>query len=372
MAKATIIAAEHSVDADAPDTGKRTMFPKSDGWYERDAAGTVKQFATGSGAALPVVDSTAIVKGSLDDTKQVRIEADTNVPTATTVVLTAPAADITLGTDADAIHDNIAGEIAAITEKVTPVSGDFLVIEDSAAANAKKRVQIGNLPGGGAPTTSEYLTTASDGSLSAEVVIPGLAGSGDVLGTGGGGTVDREFDASGGTKFTWDIAPLTEDIDTTIKSHYYITFDNTGGSVKLGNLAWTPAGAFDARMKFCTTSDITNLANTAAGFLITDADDSDFVLVNMNNGNVSAFTFTASTLTQRGNSIPTDQTSWVYARIVRDGSNNVSFYHSANGVIWSLIATQAFTFTVAGIGVRAAGADTPDSYMAIDWLRTDV
>lgn len=51
--------------------------------------------------------------------------------------------------DADAIHDNVASEISVVTEKVTPVSGDFLLIEDSAAANVKKRVQVGNLPSGG-------------------------------------------------------------------------------------------------------------------------------------------------------------------------------------------------------------------------------
>lgn len=50
-------------------------------------------------------------------------------------------------TDADAVHDNVAAEISVLTEKVTPVSGDHLLIEDSAAANVKKRVQIGNLPG---------------------------------------------------------------------------------------------------------------------------------------------------------------------------------------------------------------------------------
>lgn len=55
-------------------------------------------------------------------------------------------------TDGAAIHDNEAGEIALITEKITPVSTDLLLIEDSAAANAKKKVQIGNLPGGGGAT----------------------------------------------------------------------------------------------------------------------------------------------------------------------------------------------------------------------------
>jgi len=52
-------------------------------------------------------------------------------------------------TDADAIHDNVAAEISVITEKVTPVNADLVIIEDSAASNAKKRVQVGNLPGGG-------------------------------------------------------------------------------------------------------------------------------------------------------------------------------------------------------------------------------
>lgn len=52
------------------------------------------------------------------------------------------------GTDSDAIHDNVSGEISAITEKVSPVSTDMIIIEDSEASNAKKMVQIGNLPGG--------------------------------------------------------------------------------------------------------------------------------------------------------------------------------------------------------------------------------
>lgn len=56
------------------------------------------------------------------------------------------------GADADAIHDNVAAEISVLTEKGTPVAGDHLLIEDSAAANVKKRVQVGNLPGGGGGT----------------------------------------------------------------------------------------------------------------------------------------------------------------------------------------------------------------------------
>jgi hypothetical protein len=49
------------------------------------------------------------------------------------------------GADSTAIHDDTGGEIAAVTEKPTPVAADIVLIEDSAAANAKKRAQIANL-----------------------------------------------------------------------------------------------------------------------------------------------------------------------------------------------------------------------------------
>lgn len=51
------------------------------------------------------------------------------------------------GADSTAIHDNVSAEISVVTEKTTPISADLVLIEDSAASNAKKRVQVGNLPG---------------------------------------------------------------------------------------------------------------------------------------------------------------------------------------------------------------------------------
>lgn len=64
-------------------------------------------------------------------------------------------------TDGSAIHDNVASEIHAITEKTTPVDADELVIEDSADSYAKKRVQIGNLPGGGGGNVTYRTALAS-------------------------------------------------------------------------------------------------------------------------------------------------------------------------------------------------------------------
>jgi hypothetical protein len=53
--------------------------------------------------ALPVVDTTAVVKGSVDATKLVRIEAD-GITTATTRVITMPDKDITLNEGVDHIQ----------------------------------------------------------------------------------------------------------------------------------------------------------------------------------------------------------------------------------------------------------------------------
>lgn len=57
--------------------------------------------------------------------------------------------------DDDAIHDNVANEISVITEKLNPVDNDVLLIEDSADSNNKKRISIGNLPGGGGGTGTD-------------------------------------------------------------------------------------------------------------------------------------------------------------------------------------------------------------------------
>ena len=64
--------------------------------------------------------------------------------------------------DPKAIHKDASAEISTITEKTTPVSADLLIIEDSAASNAKKRVQIGNLPsGGGSDPWTHYVLTST-------------------------------------------------------------------------------------------------------------------------------------------------------------------------------------------------------------------
>lgn len=73
-------------------------------------------------------------------------------------------ANVQDGADATAIHRNLASEISTIAEKTTPTGTDILLIEDAAASNAKKRVQLANLPtaGGGEANTGSNVGGAEE------------------------------------------------------------------------------------------------------------------------------------------------------------------------------------------------------------------
>ncbi len=76
------------------------------------------------------------------------------------------------GIDSTAIHDDVDAEISAIAEKTVPVAADLLVIEDSADTDAKKRLQIGNLPYQLVTRFSQSGITTYDGSLEYRAYFP--------------------------------------------------------------------------------------------------------------------------------------------------------------------------------------------------------
>jgi len=71
--------------------------------------------------------------------------------------------------DIAAIHVDTGAEIVGIAEKVTPASNDVLVIEDSEAANVKKHLKVGNLPGGAT------LSDTAPGDVTKEAAAAGVA-----------------------------------------------------------------------------------------------------------------------------------------------------------------------------------------------------
>ena len=122
-------------------TGNKALLLFWDGtkWVDLGAGG-------GGGAALTVKE--------IDGTPSVASVGEIRVTNGTLTDVGSGVVQLDFGsaaTDGAAIHDNEAGEIHAITSKATPISADELVIEDSAASWAKKRVAISTLPTGGVP-----------------------------------------------------------------------------------------------------------------------------------------------------------------------------------------------------------------------------
>ncbi len=179
-----------------------------------------------------------------------------NLGAGTLAELNAAITDATLDdssdprTDNNAVHDNVASEISAVTAKGTPVSGDFLLIEDSADSNNKKRITIGTLPaatpashasshqsGGGDAIKLDDLSAPDDNTdLNATTGLHGL------LPKLGGGTTN--FLRADGT---WSAPPggSSPDSDDTYdnfgSSPAIVTIDNAEGQ---GDLVFKPTGAF--------------------------------------------------------------------------------------------------------------------------------
>jgi hypothetical protein len=156
-AKATPTTSDYLVIEDAADSNNKKSITLGDlpaaAPAAHDLAGSLHNADTLANLNAKISDAT------LDDSSSTRDPnahtlGGTAHSTDTLANLNAKISDATLDdsssprTDSDAIHDNVTGEINAIAEKATPVGADLLIIEDSAAGNAKKKVQITNLPGG--------------------------------------------------------------------------------------------------------------------------------------------------------------------------------------------------------------------------------
>lgn len=126
--------------------------------------------------------------------------------------------------------------------------------------------------GGGAPTDAEYVASATNGTLSAEVVIPGLAGSPDKRAGGGD---DHEFDTSlsGWT----DVGTVTKDADSTRLSHLYL--ETPGNTGILGIRRTAPS--FPATLTASLDARVIETQNNVAGIFVSTSSPGVIVYVGL-------------------------------------------------------------------------------------------
>jgi hypothetical protein len=234
----------------------------------------------------------------------------------------------------------------------------------------------GAAPSGGAPTDAKYVTTAANSTLSAEVAIPGLAGSADISGSGGGGGISNEFD-SGASPFTWSTTLTAESVNT-IKSHWYGKLDTSGVRTK-GKIAWTPTGAFDLRAKLSIGSNAAAVSsgnyNSIIALTVFATNDEFAIGISTEYGNnrlsVYAYTIIGGSWVQRGPLMPVG-TNYIYLRITRDASNNWAWYWSSDGIVWVLVATLSQSATITHSGLTIETNANAKCECTCDWLRANV
>lgn len=109
-------------------------------------------------------------------------ETDTGTDDARAVTPLKLASTTVAGIDSDAIHDNVAGEIAALT-LVSAAAGDHILIEDADDSNNKKRVAASDFLGGGSGSNAIWdpvvVATTANITLSGEQTIDGVLTSAD-------------------------------------------------------------------------------------------------------------------------------------------------------------------------------------------------
>ena len=255
------------------------------------------------------------------------------------------------GTDATAVHDNVANEIHAITEKTTPVDDDEILIEDSADSYNKKRVKISNLPSGGG-----YSALWS----------PDIPPSSP-------NTEDDEFNSSTlDAKWTKDTDAAADDVDTTWPSHAFAKF--TGDQYYSLEQDYAPAGQFSLTMK----AHFAQQANYQQVFIeIWDSPGTTGVQFGYayNGGSRKAFihSITSGSWTYDVRTLTLSPTNTIYLHIQRDGSNNWRIAVSFDGFsFWVVGSTYSKTFSVDHfkIGIDQNNATIP-MLAGIDWVRRD-
>jgi hypothetical protein len=382
---------------------------------------------TSSGTSgLPVSDTTAIVKGSSDATKQLRFEVD-GFTSGQTRVATPPNEDFTIvglastqtltnktinasnntlsniPESALSITDNTTGNVSSSAHGFAPKgdgsttkflnangaysvpAGTALTVTEednspSVANVTEIRVTNGTLTnngsgsvsiniaggGSGAPTSAKYVVTEADGTLSAEIVIPSFASHPDIV-PASPHAKDDEFNAGSlDGKWSW----LNQGSSTA-------TFGTTGWiSINPQSSTWR------CLMQAVPSGNWTLTAKLSAGFGFVNDGYAGIMLFGGTDGVGDAFCIGkdgAGSIATRGEQVSSyafngtranTNVTWggnlAYLRMVWDGTN-IRYHISVDGIAYNRFTSYAPSYTPTKFGIATRSSDSQTSMF--DWFR---
>ncbi len=264
------------------------------------------------------------------------------------------------GADADAIHDNVAGEIDAITE-ATPVSGDWLLFEDTSDSDGKKKANASNFLGGGGGTT--WLDPVPSGNAPS-------------------GGSDDEFDDDSLTGWTQVDAASSATVTWTEARDVLSIFSpgEAAGHRWHAQVKTIPGGASTVMLETAiriacfnpATGDFPTVGHVFSDGVTPGAGKQLLWYFHLRATalGLGAQGFIGAINTTNWNtfgSAPVNndlniQSPWLFLRIEWQGSNNWAVWYSPDGVSWDLVSSFSFTMTPSHMGVistnnGAGGAD---------------
>lgn len=227
-------------------------------------------------------------------------------------------------------------------------------------------IDVSGSGGGGAPTTAKYVTTAADGTLSAEIVIPSFESHPDIV-PASPNSKDDEFNAGSlDGKWSW----LNQGTSTA-------TFGTTGW------ITITPqSSTWRVLMQAVPVGNWTMTAKLSAGFGFSNDGYSGIILFGGTDGTGDAWTIgkdAASSIATRGEQLSSysfggtrsnTNVTWgvnaAYLRMTWDGTN-IQYWISIDGISYNRFNSYvpSYTPTKFGIGTRSSGGQAS----AFDWFR---
>lgn len=239
----------------------------------------------------------------------------------------------------------------------------------------------GALAGSGGSTAPVLLGQGGEsfGDFSNRIIIPGLSGSADIRVAG---TNDDEFDTTDTsdpmTGWTTLGSPTSHNINSTVKSHYYVKKNAASGTAMAGIYKASPSAPFTVTAKLSDCTFVPSGWGKTALF-IAEASPGKVEAIELGTYSSNIWRLAVESYTSPTSSASA-VVSWqwdnvyappMYLRIIVTSTTNVAYYVSRNGLVWKSLTTgRNPSFTVGAVGIAGWPENASVDYEAVwDWIR---